>query len=132
MNHATRTFIIAVWIASLAASTLAAEKSCHVEPFQGASLPQGAVARMVVKGAGKPCSIPNFGVPSTQENPSYGGAITKPPGHGRAEFLAPQAIYTPEPGYTGEDDFEYEAFVKGRVGQQLRLKVKVLVSVSAP
>ena len=46
-----------------------------------------------------------------------------------AEFVAPQARYTPEPGYVGEDTFEFEAFARGRNDQPMRLKVRVVVQV---
>jgi len=119
----------------LAASsaTLAEQQRCRIEPFQGATLPQGAIAHMHITNTGAPCAIGNFGVPTERRNPAESGAITSKPSHGSAEFAAPQARYTPEPGFVGEDTFTYEALAKGNNTQQIvRLKVRVLVHVKAP
>ena len=105
---------------------------CHVEPFQGATLPQGAVAHMRVVNTGDLCALVNYGLPSEHANPADSGSITKQPTHGKAEFVAPNAKYAPDVGYVGEDEFEFEAFARGRVNQQVRLKVQVKVIVTAP
>jgi len=115
-----------------AGPALAKKPVCHVEPFRGATLPQGTVARMHVVNTGKPCLIANHGVPEERRNPSDSGKITKQPTHGKAEFVAPHAKYTPEPGHVGEDEFNYEAFARGKGEQQVRLKVQVKVVVVAP
>ena len=109
-----------------------AEPDCFVEPFTGAALPQGATARMRVVSNGKPCRIINFGVSAERRNPADAGTITQAPTRGKAEFVAPRAVYTPEPGFVGDDEFAFEAHAKGHVDQQIRLRVRVLVSVVAP
>jgi hypothetical protein len=108
------------------------KRPCRVEPFQGATLPQGAVAQMTVVNTGASCSITNYGVPTDRGNPAYSGTIASAPAHGAASFASPQATYTPEPGFAGDDDFAYEAIAKGNIGQQLRLRVRVKVKVVAP
>jgi hypothetical protein len=115
-----------------AAGSAQAQQRCRVEPFQGATLPQGAVAYMRVVNTGDPCVIVNFGLPSERANPAESGNITKQPAHGKAEFAAPEARYAPKLGYVGEDEFEFEAFAKGRVNQQVRLTVQVKITVTAP
>jgi hypothetical protein len=115
-----------------AASASAQSRACVVEPFQGATLPQGAVARMRVARNGLACAISLYGVPGEHVNPAESGRVTKPPRHGAAEFVAPRAAYTPTPGYVGEDSFEVEAFARGRDNQRVHLKVRVTVQVVAP
>lgn len=95
-------------------------------------MPQGTVARMHVVNTGGSCAIANYGVPGEDRNPAESGNITKSPAHGKAEFVAPHAKYTPLPGFVGEDEFEYEAFARSRKNQQLRLKVHVKVFIAAP
>lgn len=105
---------------------------CRVEPFSGAAMPQGADTTMRLVNTGKTCTIINFGVGADRSNPAQSGTITKPPAHGKAEFKPPRAAYTPEPGYVGEDAFEYEAFARGQSNQPVRLLVRVKVTVTAP
>ena len=126
--------VFCLWIVLVATppTTLAQASACRIEPFQGATLPQGTVARMRVVNTGAACVIENWGVPADRAYPAESGSITQAAAHGKAEFLAPQARYTPVPGYVGEDTFEYEAFARGRVNQQVRLKVQVKVLVVAP
>ena len=50
----------------------------------------------------------------------------------RVLFVAAQAKYVPEPGYVGEDEFEYEALARAGTNRQLRLKVHVKASIVAP
>ena len=76
--------------------------------------------------------IVNHGVPAERSNPADSSNITRQPAHGKAEFVAPHAKYTPDRGYVGEDEFEYEAFARGRSNQQVRLKVQVKVLIVAP
>jgi hypothetical protein len=115
-----------------AAETLARQPDCHVDSFHGATLPQGAVASMRVVNTGRACGIVNYGVPADRSNPAEAGSITRKPAHGTAEFVASQAKYTPERGYVGGDEFEYEAIAKGESNQQVRLKVRVKVLIVAP
>lgn len=113
-------------------SALAQQPECRFEPFQGATLPQGAVTRMRVVNTGTSCVMTVYGVPEERSNPAESGSITKPPARGKAEFVAPHAKYTPEQGYVGEDEFEYEAFARSRSNKKVRLKVQVKVLVVAP
>ena len=82
---------------------------------------------LVVFGAGTACSIKNYGVPFFRLGAATSGSITTKPSHGSAEFIAPEAMYKPEPGYFGNDEFEYEALARGIFGQPVRLKVRVKV-----
>jgi hypothetical protein len=111
---------------------MAAQTGCDIERFQGASQPQGAVAHMRVVNNGRACVIVNHGVPADRTNPAETGTITRKPAHGTAEFVAPEARYSPATGYVGEDEFEYEAFAQGRAHERLRLKVRVKVVIVAP
>ncbi len=118
--------------ANVGDSAFAQSRDCRVEPFSGATMPQGADTTMRLTNTGKACTIINFGVGADRSNPAQSGNITKPPAHGKAEFKPPRAAYTPEPGYAGEDAFEYEAFARGQSNQPVRLLVRVKVSVTAP
>jgi len=87
---------------------------------------------MHVVNSGAACAITTFGIPAERRNPAESGAITSDPLHGSAEFNAPQARYTPTPGFVGDDEFAFEAIAKGNnVSQPVRLKVRVLVHVRA-
>ena len=133
MRRSTRLPIIAALGLAASSPVLAQQQLCRIEPFQGATLPQGAVAHMHVTNTGAACAIGNFGVPAERRNPAESGTITSKPSHGSAEFSAPHARYTPQRSFVGEDEFTYEAFAKGNnVQQSVRLKVHVLVHVKAP
>lgn len=128
--HAVLMLFIA---ASLAvAANAQASKTCHIGPFRGAASAQGAVAQMTVTNTGASCSITNYGVSSDRQQPAFSGSITSAPAHGTASFASPQAMYTPEPGFAGDDDFSYEALAKGNSGQPVTLRVRVKVKVVAP
>jgi hypothetical protein len=117
----------------LAAIAAAGDPPCIVAPFQGATTAQGASTQMRVVNTGATCRIVNFGKPAERGNPASSGSITAAPAHGSADFVAPEARYTPTPGYVGVDAFAYEAFAAGsQDGQPLRLKVRVQVQVVAP
>ena len=130
MRITFRTYLFTV-LAIAAMPVSAQQATCHTQPFQGATLPNGAVAHMTVANTGSPCSITNYGVPGDRTNPADSGTITSKPLHGVAEFVPPQAKYVPETGFVGEDEFTYEAFAKGNINQQMRLKVQVKVKVVA-
>jgi len=120
-------------LATLACAMLAAaaETGCRIEPFEGATRPEGAIARMHVVNTGSGCTIINLGAPSERRNPADSGAITEQAKHGKAAFVAPAAIYTPERGYVGDDEFAYEAFARGKGDRPVHLKVRVKVEVVA-
>ena len=132
MRKGVRLLIIAALGLASSSSVLAQQQHCRIEPFQGATLPQGAIAHMHITNTGAACAIGNFGVPAERRNPAESGTITSKPSHGSAAFSAPHARYTPEPGFVGEDEFTYEAIAKGNIQQTVRLKVRVLVHIKAP
>jgi len=132
MSSPFHSILLLALAASFSFEAEAQKPTCHVEPFQGATLPQGATAHMSVVSGGRACSITNFGVSSERRNLAESGTITVNAQHGVAEFSAPKATYKPEPGYVGEDEFSYEAFAKGNIDQQVHLRVRVKVTVSAP
>lgn len=127
-----RAFIACTLLVLVPAVPAPAQNSkCRVEPFQGATLPSGAVVQMRVVNTGAACAIVNYGVPAEKLNPADSGSITTQAAHGKAEFVAPAAKYTPERGFVGEDAVEYDAFARGNTGQPVSLKVKVKVVVVA-
>ncbi len=118
-------------LAASGGAALGQNASCRVDPFQGAAAPQGAVTRMQIVNAGGSCFVAAYGAAAGRLILAQRGGITKQPAHGKAEFVAPRARYTPKPGYVGRDEFEVTAFALGPKGEQ-RLKVRVMVSVVAP
>jgi len=108
-----------------------ASSSCQVTPYRGATRPQGAVATVTMVNRGSPCLLPNYGLPSERANPATSGRITRPPRNSKASFSPPSASYLPDPGFVGDDEFEYEAWAVGASGQQLRHLVTVKVKVGA-
>ena len=128
--HAVLTFFVAVSLAIAANAETGA--TCRFEPFSGATLPQGAVAQMTIANTGASCAITNYGVPADRQNAADSGSITSAATHGTASFTPPQATYTPQPGFVGDDEFVYTAMARGRNGQQITLRVRVKVKVVAP
>ncbi|WP_213959445.1 Ig-like domain-containing protein [Variovorax sp. dw_954] len=108
-----------------------AQKTCQIDSFRGATLPQGTSTKMHVINNGSACVMANYGEAADKTGAADSGSITKQPMHGKAEFVPPEARYTPEPGYVGDDEFDYEAFARSRT-QQVRLKLHVNVVVTAP
>jgi hypothetical protein len=102
---------------------------CVVPPFSGAAQPQGAVAQMRVINDGKACGVSHFGVPSERRNPAESGKVIQPAAHGSLQFVPPRILYTPAPGFTGEDEFAYEARAKNSREEPVTLKVKMKVVV---
>ncbi|RZL91000.1 MAG: hypothetical protein EOP76_14485 [Variovorax sp.] len=105
---------------------------CNVPVFRGATLPQGGVAEMQVVNNGRPCGIRNFGHYPDTASLAQSGSITTQPKNGVARFEPPRALYTPNPGFVGDDYFEYQASAKGPQDHPVSLRVKVKVSVAAP
>ena len=94
-------------VLAIAASTAHAQhEACVVAPYRGASSPEGAVTEVRMHNNGFPCVMPNYG--------------------------APNATYVPVPGFAGDDDFQYEAYVRGGGGTSVRLLVTVKVRVQPP
>ncbi|MBU1361607.1 MAG: hypothetical protein KKC79_14955 [Gammaproteobacteria bacterium] len=129
-SHAVLTFFTAASLAIAAHAETSA--TCRIEPFSGATLPQGAVAQMTMANTGASCAITNYGVPAERQNAAYSGSITSAATHGTASFTPPRATYTPQPGFVGDDEFAYAAMAKGHNGQQITLRVRVKVKVVAP
>lgn len=111
------------------APTHAQDPRCVVPPFSGAAQPRGAVAQMRVVNDGKACGISHFGVPSERRNPAESSKIIQPAAHGTVQFVAPRVLYTPEPGFAGEDEFAYEARAKNNREEPVTLRVKMKVVV---
>ena len=107
-------------------------QACRVPAFRGAASPQGADAEMHIVNNGRACAISNFGMFTERQNPAFSGQITRAPTTGTAEFKPPRAVYTPKPGFEGEDYFEYEATAKGSNESALLFRVRVKVYVKAP
>jgi Bacterial Ig domain len=129
-------FALAVWmVAPLHAGSAWAQtapSTCRVPVFRGAVLPAGADAEMHVVNTGQPCTIANWGMFTERQNPAFAGEITRAPANGTAEFKPPRAMYTPNPGFAGEDYFEYQANAKGPSENALLFRVRVKVFVLAP
>ncbi|MGL4574524.1 MAG: Ig-like domain-containing protein [Burkholderiaceae bacterium] len=127
------TVFIYTWaVAALCAPNLPAQAQdprCVVPPFSGASQPTGAVAQMRVINDGKACGVSHFGVPSEKRNPAEAAKVLHPAAHGKVQFVPPRVLYTPEPGFVGEDEFAYEARAKNNQDQPVVLKVKMKVIV---
>ena len=128
--QAVLTFFAAASLAIAANAETSA--TCRIEPFSGATLPQGAVAQMTMANTGASCEITNYGVPAERQNAADSGSITSAATHGTASFTPPRATYTPQPGFVGDDEFAYTAMAKGHNGQQITLRVRVKVKVVAP
>lgn len=110
-------------------AAVAQESMCRVPVFRGAAQPQGGEAEMHVVNNGRACGIRNFGHYPDTATLAYAGSVTVPPKNGVAKFEPPRALYTPNPGFTGEDQFEYQANAKGPQDNPVMLKVKVRVLV---
>jgi hypothetical protein len=133
MPHASSFAALIFALAPLGAALAQSEQpACRVPSFRGATSPQGADAEMYVVNTGRPCTIINFGMLTERQNPAYLGRITRPPSIGTAEFKPPRAVYTPKPGYEGDDYFEYEANAKGPSENALLFRVRVKVFVKLP
>jgi hypothetical protein len=128
----SKAFLVMLALGVGAAASRAQEANCQVDAFRNATQPGGATTHMRVRNTGAACRIMNVGVPAERRNPATSGTITRPPTHGSAEFTPPFARYTPEKGYVGEDEFEYEASVLDLRNQPARMRVRVRVSVVEP
>ena len=80
---------------------------------------------------GRACGIRNFGHYPDSATLAFSGSITSAPKNGTAKFEPPRALYTPNPGFVGEDFFEYQANAKGPQDNPVLLKVRVRVTVTA-
>ena len=99
--------LVSVFVLLLAGAispTTYAQKTCQIDSFRGATMPQGATTRMHVVNNGSTCVMANYGEAADKTGPADSGSITKQPLHGKAEFVPPEARYTAEPGYVGDDE----------------------------
>ena len=128
--HTVLTFFTAASLGMVTNAETSA--TCRIEPFSGATLPQGAVAQMTIANTGASCAVTNYGIPADRQNAAHSGSITSAATHGTASFTPPRATYTPQPGFVGDDDFSYTANAKGHNGQQVTMRVRVKVKVVAP
>ena len=110
---------------------VAQDRACYVPVFRGAALPQGGDAEMHMTNNGRACGIRNFGHYPDNTSLAFSGSITTPPKNGIAKFDSPRALYTPNPGFIGEDYFEYQANAKGPQDNPVLLRVRVKVTVTA-
>lgn len=79
MNTSTRIPVLWIVTAGFLAPAFGQQPvACHVDPFQGATLPQGAIAQMTVVNTGASCSTTNFGARG-QTNPADSGSIEAAP-----------------------------------------------------
>jgi thiol-disulfide isomerase/thioredoxin len=104
---------------------------CTLLPFRSAARPEGADVTLIVVSDGRPCAIPNWGVPVERRNPATAATISVAPKHGKAVFISPRMEYTADPGYAGEDDFAYEATVTDSIGADVVLRFRVKTDVRA-
>jgi TonB family protein len=104
---------------------------CTLLPFRSAARPEGADVTLIVVSDGRPCAIPNWGVPVERRNPATAATISVAPKHGKAVFISPRMEYTADPGYAGEDEFAYEATVTDSIGADVVLRFRVKADVRA-
>ncbi len=102
---------------------------CVVSIGRGATGAGGASGTMTVRNAGRHCRIVNFTVPEQRVATSR-LEIARPPAQGRLVVIEPNVVaYTPNPGYTGPDEFEYGGSGPGRDGRPLSFNVRIQVRV---
>lgn len=105
-----------------ASSTTAGGKACQT----GRRFDQdGFHLRMRVSNAGGPCSastmfqLPGGKTGNTSEVVPTSGSISSPPAHGTANLVFnagdSSVVYTPTPGYTGADHFEFRVIPSTRL-----------------
>ena len=80
--------VVALAFAAGTAQAQQTERACIVQPYRGASSPQGSVAKLSMVNRGQPCRLENYGVPDERANPAYQGRITVSPMNGTATFVA--------------------------------------------
>jgi Bacterial Ig domain len=105
---------------------------CVVSIGRGATGVGGVTGTMTVRNAGRSCRIVNFSVPE-QRVATTRLEIARPPAQGRLAVINPNVVaYTPNPGYTGPDEFEYEGSGPGREGRPVPFSVRIQVRVVGP
>ena len=105
---------------------------CVVSIGRGATGPGGATGTMTVRNVGRPCRITNFTVPE-QRVATTRLEIVRAPAQGRLIVIEPNVVaYTPNAGYAGPDEFQYEGSGPGRDGRTLPFGVRIQVRVVGP
>ena len=105
---------------------------CVVSIGRGATGPGGATGTMTVRNVGRPCRITNFTVPE-QRVATTRLEIVRAPAQGRLIVIEPNVVaYTPNAGYGGPDEFQYEGNGPGRDGRTLPFGVRIQVRVVGP
>jgi hypothetical protein len=105
---------------------------CAVSIGRGATGLGGAAGTMTVRNVGRPCRIVNFTVPEQRVATSR-LEVVRAPAQGRLEVIQPNVVaYTPNPGYTGPDEFHYGGSGPGREGRTLSFGVRIQVRVVGP
>jgi len=122
--------------AAAVASPVAAQDSqadvCAVSIGRGATTPGGATGTMTVRNVGRACRVGNFTVPEDR-TPTARLEVVKGPSQGRLDVIEPNVVaYTPNPGYTGPDEFDYGGSGPGREGRILPFSVRIQVRVVGP
>ena len=102
---------------------------CEVSIGRGATGPGGATGTMTVRNVGRACRIVNFTVPD-QRVATNRLEIVRAPAHGRLVVIEPNVMaYSPNTGYTGSDEFQYEGSGPGRDGRTIPFSVRIQVRV---
>ena len=105
---------------------------CAVYIGRGATGLGGATGTMTVRNVGRPCCITNFTVPEQRVATSR-LEIVRAPAQGRLIVIEPNVVaYTPNAGYAGPDEFQYEGSGPGRDGRTLPFGVRIQVRVVGP
>ena len=127
----SRAAVLPLLMVFAATAVQASERACDIQPFRGATSPAGADTTASMVNRGQSCRFVNYGLPEERANPAHSGRIIVTPKNGTASFQAPEAIYTPNRGFAGTDEFTYEAMAMGRGSAGVRLLVRVRVVVTA-
>lgn len=102
---------------------------CTVSVGRGATAPGGATGTMTVRNVGRACRIVNFTVPE-QRLATSRLEIVRAPAQGRVVVIEPNVVaYSPNTGYTGPDEFQYEGSGPGRDGRTIPFSVRIQVRV---
>ena len=82
---------------------------------------------MVVVNNGRPCELSVYENPSQRRNPGTEGEVMIAPKHGKVDLKPPRVQYTPDPGYSGEDEFSVQMWTGGTKAVLLKFNLKVTV-----
>ncbi len=125
--------VILLGMSSMLAYAQTASAPCRVPAFQRASSSHTFTeAKMFVLNVGRDCGITIYGIGATRENPAQSLSTLQEPAHGQLKLVPPRIAYTPAPGFTGEDMYEFAAVAQNANNQPFQMLVRVRVMVSAP